>query len=125
MKPREAGRELDIEICERVFGLKRRDFISDSGTHYAAPGEEVYWRGQMFRPSKDIAAAWKVAVKMNIGITPDGDGRYLAMVRLYDKTWMSPWFWTPSHPKCPVAFADTAPLAICLAALKAVEKERP
>lgn len=60
MSERTAGRELDAEICEKIFNLKRRDFISDSGTHYAAPGEEVYWRGQMFRPSKDIAAAWQV-----------------------------------------------------------------
>lgn len=124
---REAGRELDALIAERVMGyevsriragallvevyaIERRD--------EAHPSFDVvmcnYYPVSVRRYSTDIAAAWEVVEKLNeterwptiqFGPSEDGDLR---------------WWVTLVNPADADVYAETAPLAICRAALKAV-----
>lgn len=114
MKP---GRELDALVAEKVMG----DYISDR------EGEPGSWRGPDFTPlpqySTDISAAWEVVEKIinhsdyvcwELSSEWKGDGAksdYPFYARFClgngDKT----------------AGADTAPHAICIAALKVVGVE--
>lgn len=94
-----AGRELDSLIHEKVFGQD--------------PRQEPYQRpdGAMVYPfvpeySTDIAAAWQVVEKLTEG--------EFHLSRCYGGGWEcelgAPY----------ISFGETAPLAICLAALEAV-----
>ena len=111
-----AGRELDALIAEKVMGLTRHD------ESYVAEGVgkvlRFVWRdgcgtcvysGDMFLPhySTDIAAAWEVVEKADLWSLYGsiGDGPYRACIQFGDREGLMT--------------ADTAPLAICLAALKA------
>ena len=125
----EAGRELDALVAEKVMGWTMGDY--EPGLYYTTrPGGPVAvisptWTPRMpfhrFLPSTDIAAAWEV------------------VERLYDLRWIiglgslaqNPrgWrcelcnMWEDDFERAPSdieANADTAPLAICRAALLAV-----
>jgi O-glycosyl hydrolase len=98
-----AGREMDELVATRVMGWD----VHPHATHYIRnDGKNVYFVicGE-FEPSSDIAAAWQVVEKMTDGETPN-DCEIHTTVR----GWRCD-FYRGS------ATAETAPLAICRAAL--------
>jgi hypothetical protein len=124
-----AGRELDALVAEKVMGWrpthgmlhgKEQDLFVDSNgnTHGIECGciED-------FHPSTNISDAWKVVEKLKhcaegfavIKLNPDRNkARYQAGIQ-YDDGEGGPMFMYDAS-----ATADTAAMAICLAALKAV-----
>lgn len=110
----EAGRELDALVAEKVMGWTRH-VSDDRGDAYSESwgfGPNLLTDSLFvheFEPSVDIAAAWQVIEKA-------------------DEFEM--WNHTGKSYGCRLTFgnreafakADTAPLAICLAALKAAEQ---
>lgn len=99
-----AGRELDALVANKVTGFTP---TSTTNCRYDYPPY-----------STDIAAAWEVVEKMGGEVGSPGDGPY----QRKDK-------WAAFIP-CPGkdnggkwGYGDTAPHAICLAALKAVGVE--
>lgn len=141
-KEREAGRELDAEIAERVFGATWSPTESGSPTEEALAfrgdspwrprGWSLVWRYSNGKPlvykqmlpeySADIRPAFDVieAMKMNgyrwrIGSPVESDGPTFAA------------FWNPDEQWCPNYTAEcwTPALAICLAALKALDAQHP
>lgn len=108
-----AGRPLDALVAERVMGLMAHRITVNEALHLMTngprPGEPVPVRFY----STDIAAAWEVVEKLHLcelGMLVDGEG---------SASWRCV-FGGPAF-----AEAHTAPLAICLAALKAVGVEVP
>ncbi|MBA5872012.1 MAG: hypothetical protein GDA68_18745 [Nitrospira sp. CR2.1] len=129
-----AGRELDALIAEKVMGWKPRqskhgywNLDGPNGEHFTdidrrdytaqydketgqkvqqAPWWEYFWDEIPFY-STDIAAAWEVVEKADLWSLYGsiGDGPYRACIQFEDREGLMT--------------ADTAPLAICLAALKA------
>lgn len=128
-----AGRELDTLVAEKVMGWeatadglywdarqKRTRLVL--GSAIAKKREEMGIEngpGFVFAPSADIAAAWEVVEKLVSTPGPNGDHHSVQVdysgdaVVVIDENED----WQVS------AIADTAPLAICLAALKAVSQE--
>ena len=121
----EAGRELDALVAEKVMGWeatadglywdarqKRTRLVL--GSAIAKKREEMGIEngpGFVFAPSTDIATAWEVVEKADLWSLYGsiGDGPYRACIQFEDREGLMT--------------ADTAPLAICLAALKAVSQE--
>jgi hypothetical protein len=99
MKP---GRELDVLVAKQVMGI---DPDYDEGIYYF----EGYADPKPY--STDITAAWEVVEKFN--------RRYLELIK--DGRYKCCLDSRNLESLC--AFADTAPHAICLAALKAVENK--
>lgn len=109
------GRELDGLIAEKVMGWTYKTFpdgACPTVKHWHGPKDECL----LPRYSIDIAAAWQVVEEMNnreIGMELyrfNSEAMPKAHeCRFYED---SSGYWSAS--------ADTAPLAICLAALKAV-----
>lgn len=113
MKP---GRELDALVAEKVMGWVRpamdSPYIVDDPIH----GKLAYLSGEIPHYSADIAAAWEIIEKLR--------GGYHVTLESFG-----------SHWRCDISVitasvasgtkgngqgrADTAPMAICLAALKA------
>ena len=91
----------------------RTYFISDDQVDYDFPD---------FKPSRDIAAAWEVVAKIqdlleNFTMVFNSDrGRGNNEWRIWKQEL------GPEENEEPLAGAPTAPLAICRAALKAVQK---
>lgn len=124
----EAGRELDALIAEKVMGLTRHDesYVTESIGKVLrfvwrdGCGDCVY-SGDMFLPhySTNIADAWGVVERLVSTPGPNGDHHSVRVdysgdaVVVIDENED----WQVS------AIAETAPLAICLAALKAVSQE--
>ena len=110
----EAGREMDALIAEKVMGWD----VHPHRTHYInrdAKNEHPYFVicGD-FEPSTDIAAAWQVVEKMSS--RKDWDEHPVCIVRNYAFKDM----WTVELRDYDFdATAETAPLAICRAALLA------
>ena len=115
-----AGRELDALIAEKVMGWKRGSFFGidddDRWWLYLGNGkwQQQGFGGKGFCPSTRIADAWLVVEKL-------GKNFDVSRCRVYQE--IEAWFWEASFHNGPDAEADTAPLAICLAALKAVAHE--
>jgi hypothetical protein len=128
----DAGLELEAIIIERIFDVKRSKIRHETGSnyqHYVPSGKP--WRTHMIdaRPvpwfSRDMTAAMQVVEAMAArGFwcqmrTPfragaDGDGYWAGFTPHSTTGWNGrPDHWTS---------AETLPLAICLAALKAVEE---
>ena len=122
----EAGRELDALVAEKVMGFYWRD-VNEHQRALCPPGIddffEILWGEDLdkYVPdySTDITAAWLVVEK---------HPHYFILSRTND--WRGPgmlgdpkkWvcrFYAPERFK---VVADTAPLAICRAALKAVQE---
>lgn len=104
MKP---GPELDALVAEKVMGLSKEPPWPKPFKWYS----RWWYYDREFRPSTDIAAAWEVVEKMSEqGIT------------------VVVWAWPGGRFGCDIAVinkadlinGDSAPHAICLAALKAV-----
>lgn len=129
-----AGRELDAMVAERVMGWRLSNYeaeaaaASDADYADAAINDGWEWEGRatrreawQWRPSTDIADAWEVVEKMAAD-QPEWPhhGHYVC---LHNSTGLGKW-------ECRVgsfaeAHADTAPLAICRAALAALSHEQP
>lgn len=106
-----AGPEMDRLVAERVMGWEPKPPRWNGWWYYEdhRPDED----SKCFQPSTNIAHAWEVVDRMKIR----GDDVCLDFYRSHDQ-----WQVSTNAPKgrgsC--ASADTAPLAICRAALKAV-----
>ena len=113
-----AGRELDALVAEKVMGWKvdnehpyttYYDGIDFMGSN--CEDDQAYWS-----PSTDIAAAWQVVEKMR-------ERGYDTCVsngeRPPPNVWEAEIYVYPGGLGGGCEKADTAPLAICLAALKA------
>ena len=120
-----AGRELDALIAEKVMGWSSQadGLYWDTGNHrtrlvlgsiIAKKRKEMGLENAqdfVFAPSTNIADAWEVVEKF---VTADHRDGYDVQLSARSDGWMCCIF-----PYEPVEGADTAPLAICLAALKA------
>lgn len=115
----EAGRELDALVAEKVMGWEP----GPGGIHLFPPKDEpnrkrfTRWNGEarvteIPHYSTDIAAAWEVVEKL---------GHKFQMFLNTRGKWTEADFvhWPDNLKGYVAASADTAPLAICLAALKA------
>jgi uncharacterized protein YjaG (DUF416 family) len=115
----EAGRELDAAVAETVFGWYDISLMTNSSnnfTNYQGFSPGIHSRRKIKNYSTDISAAWEVAEKFQTyQVTkthqvnlPNGlEDMYRAIVKANKF----------------VAYARTAPLAICRAALLAVMEE--
>lgn len=114
-----AGRELDALVAEKVMGeswcqlMKDGEATSETGPRKCLCGA-IGYPYEHHRPySTDIAAAWEVVEK--IGLFTDKQ-----LVLAHDgQNWIICEEVTPAGCQMILASADTAPLAICLAALNA------
>lgn len=118
MKP---GRELDALVAKKVMGWTKHRRAAGEDVDYSfnwVPpefrGDVAYWR-PLPRYSEDIAAAWVVVSKLPCA--------HLAVEWRDGRGWEA-WFaiWDSVKQDADVyeGLGDTAPHAICLAALKAV-----
>lgn len=117
-----AGPELDARVAERVMGLVACgawepirvypvEYMKTGLCNHPACAPSVY----VARFSTDIAAAWQVVEKLR------ADGWSFACIG-DGKTWTSVFAReVPEIVEPDTVEADTAPLAICLAALAAAE----
>lgn len=124
------GPELDALLAEKVMGWVLADVgpYKDSGWNYPDGTWTEYWTTEKasrecpgFSPSEDIACAWEVVEKL---ISQDH------YVSVFSSEWSG-----PDRPKAPgwacqvssddTSLADSAPHAICLAALKTVTSDIP
>ena len=124
----EAGRELDVLIGEKVMGWKGGGlyWINANGAatelYEDYPGYECGERSEdAWSPSTSIAAAWQVVEKLREHglylIINDTIGQYRA--RFFKVGWdIFTWMRVPDSDM--TVWENTAPHAICLAALKAV-----
>lgn len=116
MKP---GRELDALVAEKVMGWRAHSpgypslvDINGVPTGWLASGQGSQGDDPDFRPSTDIAAAWEVVERLGGNMfqlhydTRYGHENKTGWAVILDGVVMC-------------GFADTAPHAICLAALKA------
>ena len=118
-----AGRELDALIAEKVMGFKlvAEEVEIGKPMHelFRAPNGRGYYHYQLPRYSTNIADAWEVVEKLVSTPGPNGDHHSVRVdysgdaVVVIDENED----WQVS------AIAETAPLAICLTALKAVSQE--
>lgn len=122
----EAGRELDALIAEKVMGWTQITTLTgEAGELVGAPPEFPKQRNWLVaRYSQDIGAAWEVVEKLQ-------DAHDIELYRLNNiEAIEGPTVWS-----CRIgdlvsgAFvaryaAPTAPLAICLASLKALDREQ-
>ncbi len=121
----EAGKELDALVAERVMGWT----VNRPGDrHWHALGgglggrqvgsdccEDRYDYGRAFRPSQDIRSAWEVVEKLaGVG---DGQSIWIDGLGFTGEEWRV--VIGREVGEYVVAEADTAPLAICRAVLKA------
>lgn len=113
------GRDLDALVAEKVMGWMTRG----TGESISDPAEWVMpngLRGREAPPfySTDISAAWQVVEKMN------RDGWCFRVASASpDNNYYEGYF--VKGDKVSQVWLDTAPHAICVAALKAVELSRP
>jgi hypothetical protein len=136
----EAGRELDALIAEKVMGWSSQadGLYWDAGNHrtrlvlgsiIAKKRDEMGLEnahGFVFAPSTNIADAWEVVEKLGrwrgfdfMLVMPNPEQTF--HLHTYEAGWYEA---TNDGPeRRVVSDADTAPLAICLAALKAVSQE--
>lgn len=121
-----AGRELDALVAEKVMQVSVCKCPSEGDLRISAFGVDSkgWFKGcercrkeHPRRYSEDIAAAWEVVEKLKGGFSLDTDHGKPA-------SWCVNWIVVGETPKHVVAHGDTAPLAICLAALKAVGASR-
>ena len=105
----EAGRELDALVAEQILGWEREERRKSSylpWPHWVAPNGTAFI--ELPRFSEDVGEAWEVVekLKMRCGYS-HGRGDPFAMLECEKSDTL-------------VVYADTVPLAICRAALKAV-----
>lgn len=123
----DAGRRLDALIAEKVMGWYSVTYHEQTNSAYGSPFKTTSERTYCPRYSEELEAAWEVLEKFNRDglVVSVGSKRYIDSRELV-------WYALVGMAK-PVdefdmnaniygeAEAPTAPLAICRAALKAVE----
>jgi hypothetical protein len=115
------GRELDILIAKDILGHrieKNKKFGFLETTPLGARPMKKY--------SKEIDAAWEVAEHLGITLLPIQDGTWFAMIGPA-KGWASPaeflkYLQEGKFLQGGAAVAETAPLAICLAAYQSTQR---
>lgn len=124
----QAGRELDAKVAERVMGWERVEFLRDMlpGTFFIHDDRGVVAvindKFNEFTPSTSIAAAWEVVAAL------EGNSMFLTLNRNQipneangQQSKWDAYFWDNDKQMAHDVTASTVPLAICLAALKAVK----
>jgi hypothetical protein len=121
MKP---GSELDALIAEKVMGFKKEWQPLWNKHHWLLPNGLVI--DTNWSPSTDIATAWLVVEKLRLTVWPTEDGRWFVFRDEFgtgygDEYWFggSDFSKRLEEPSYEWVVAETAPLAICLSALKA------
>jgi hypothetical protein len=116
------GRELDTRIAREVFG--NEVWATNKVVHERA--------GEVKRPlrnyTREMEWAWEVADKMRITLVPVRSGEWFAF-SAGAEGWESPQAFADflkagDFKGCGAALSESAPMAICEAALRAVEKRR-
>ncbi len=116
------GREIDTRIAREVFG--HEVWATNKVVHEKA--------GEIKRPlrnyTKEMEWAWEVAQKMRISLLPVGQYDWFAFAAGLEG-WESPQHFAEflqagSFESCGAAVGPSAPMVICEAALRAVEKQR-
>ncbi len=105
------------EAVARAIGWEHWQTINGKNGYPVATGT----MHDEWQPSTNIAHAWEAAEKLHIGVLPIGDGLWRAGFS-DPKSFVNWWEAAEYGPCATIAEADTAPLAICRAALKAVGK---
>ena len=137
----QAGRELDALVAEKVMGIEvqwrpwhdrhgnegREPYMANASRQgRLARGQPLYSGGAINPYSTDISAAWEVVEKLRksyrVRIHEFGSG-WQASLEIKDGRLRYPI--EISHEGDESANSDTAPHAICLAALKAVGIDIP
>lgn len=117
---RRAGRALDAIVAERVMGVKEAPFGVCPTCGYGGG----YGFKEFPEYSTDIAAAWEVVEKLSRrNFSMHNDTGCSGCEPTEGVGWMA-LFHIEGGPMA-YTVADTAPLAICLAALKAVDVSEP
>ena len=117
MNEHEAGRELDALVAERVMGWTR--VVRARETLWQSPkaGTWPIVASRLPHYSTDIAAAWQVVERMRAdGWVCEVFGSDTANAEGYSVT-----LWRPDTSGSSVTQNATAPLAICRAALAAID----
>ena len=121
------GRELDALVAERVMGWKIAEHYPYGGSHGGIPNANGTLRGVYIRSvpfySTDIAAAWGVVEHIfSEGLGGVAVDRYnVEMIHPDYGVWVCCIVMRKDLQPSISINGDTAPHAICLAALKAVE----
>jgi hypothetical protein len=117
------GRELDTLIAKEVF---EHEVVSTKkgAVEKARTGDRP-----LRNYSKDISAAWEVAERLSISLLPIDNGQWFALVGDNGKRWTGPaeflrYLQTGNFVNAGAAVGESAPLTICLAALKAIEHRK-
>ena len=113
----EAGRPIDFLIAEKAMKWVP---VGIDGLFWKSPQGNVLHCTQVPRYSKSIFCAWDVVETLE-----ERDGLLIGISRREDENPDNSLHWTvwlgvPGSIKIYIAFADTAPLAICRAALTAM-----
>ena len=104
-----AGKELNIKVTEKVMG---RRFTQDETFGDMEISEGMVY-GYLQTYSEDISAAWQVMERMK-GYNPRIE------FDSYSQKWEATFSVREANFTCPVILANTAPEAICKAALLAL-----
>lgn len=116
------GREIDVRIAQEIFG--QRVFVKKGVLHEeTADGDRPL---RMY--TKEMEWAWEVAVRMSIGVLPIEGGGWFAMVG-GKGGWASPqafinYLQNAEFQNAGAAIDPSAPKAICLAAINALENRK-
>jgi hypothetical protein len=110
MKNMRPGIELDALIAEKVMG--HRLFETPSSGLYEED-DEFNW--PLLRYSIDIHAAWEVVEKI---------GKRFCLITQEQPGEAKAWFARTEEEGYPVGFGESPAHAICLAALRVIEKEK-
>lgn len=110
------NREMDALVAAKVMGL---DVYTDTFGPLTKIGQRVYVVNDY---STNIAAAWEVVEKLKLCVWPTAQGRWFVFQSAFDESYGDEyWFGGEDFLKRDdTILADTAPMAICLAALHAV-----
>src|SRR5262249_37475866 len=117
-------RDLDILVAQyvmdhHVIRLKKGGFRERTRQGHIRPLRAY---------SADVAAAWEVIKKMRWLLLPISDGNWFSLVG-GEEGWNSPadliqYLQSADFATGGAAVASTAPLSVCIAALKAVQKRK-
>jgi hypothetical protein len=116
------GREIDTRIAREVFGhvvWASNKMINEKAGEVKRP---------LRKYSKEMEWAWEVAVRARITLLPVRSGEWFAFAA-GNEGWDSPqafadFLLTGDFRSCGAALSESAPLAICEAALRALEKQQ-
>lgn len=117
----EAGRELDALIAEKVMGLQPwpvQEFSERVFRAALVPQGHDPLPCSCPKYSSDIAAAWDVVERLRDFKHPEDEHAGFTVWQYWKGGYAAGWSW--HEAEYGVELADTAPHAICLAALKAV-----